>query len=186
MLYFFCLIHFISIFLIYYSPLFRFLLIYEFIFYFVFHNKIKPLVVMTIISLIMGLLNLTSVNGKILLHIGIFKISQYGLDKALNVFCIIFTLFLFTKNFFKHKYFTVKNNGLLSLSLYYYSSLVDKCSSGLNVKNIENDLKSVYNGSVPQENVQKAQHLSKTFIRYNIGYMIFAAAIFCIKLIKFT
>ena len=185
-----CAVHFAAVAAVIYNLYFAAILVVELIYYIVRGGRRKIFIKMLIISLVIGLLNIFTSGGRIVLSVGAVNITEYGVHKAAANAALVFGLFLFTGNFFSEKvhFITHSSKSLLGMSLQYFRYLIEIVAKSKNFKMIIKKLIVIYKRGIPETKNEENSKISLKFIIYNaLVLSIFALCIiFLIKSNKFA
>ena len=185
-----CAVHFAAVAAVIYNLYFAAVLVVELIYYIVRGGRRKIFIKMLIISLVIGLLNIFTSGGRIVLSIGAVNITEYGVHKAAANAALVFGLFLFTGNFFSEKvhFITHSSKSLVGMSLQYFRYLIEIVAKSKNMKMIIKKLIVIYKRGIPDTRNEENNKVSLKFILYNAAIMIVFALciIFLIKSNKFA
>lgn len=185
-----CAVHFAAVAAVIYNLYFAALLAVELIYYIIRGGRRKIFIKMLIISLVIGILNIFTSGGKIVLSVGAVNITEYGVHRAAANAALVFGLFLFTGNFFSEKVLFMKNSdkSLLGMSLQYFRYLIEIAAKSKNFKMIIKKLIVIYKRGIPETKNEENSKISLKFIIYNTAVLIFFALciIFLIKSNKFA
>lgn len=185
-----CAVHFAAVVAVVYNPIFGAVIAAELLYYIIRRGRSKIFVKMLIISLIIGGLNLLSTGGRILLSIGVLRITEYGIQKAISNAALVFGLFLFTGNFFSEKLYWGghRNQTILGLSMAYFRYMIDIIANSRNFKTIIRKIIVVYRRGIPEAHKEVKNEVSAKFVMYNIAAItiFILCIIFLIKNNKFA
>ena len=185
-----CAVHFAAVAAVIYNLYFAAVLVVELIYYIIRGGRRKIFIKMLIISLVIGILNIFTSGGRIVLSVGAVNITEYGVHKAAANAALVFGLFLFTGNFFSEKvhFITHSSKSLLGMSLQYFRYLIEIVAKSKNFKMIIKKLIVIYKRGIPETKNEENSKISLKFIIYNaLVLSIFALCIiFLIKSNKFA
>lgn len=185
-----CAVHFAAVAAVIYNLYFAAVLVVELIYYIIRGGRRKIFIKMLIISLIIGILNIFTSGGRIVVSVGAVNITEYGVRRAAANTALVFGLFLFTGNFFSEKvhFITHSSKSLLGMSLQYFRYLIEIVAKSKNFKMIIKKLIVIYKRGIPETKNEEKSKISLKFIIYNaLVLSIFALCIiFLIKSNKFA